>query len=290
MEKMKITAKSTLSEAITILDLKPGQKKKGKTPTRLKLTTSEEPLVQIHGSTLYATGRHHGVRGGAGMKVISRELAEVYHDEAVRELDSFYNSMSDEDMSGEYFKWIALKTRIILDEKTYSIPDKALPSIINNYEFNYLYPEKQTIILKYYKAEPQNNRYILNAKKSAVSEEDKNTIIHSCILKRGTVIWVEFGYNIGCEFGGKHPALILKNCKESVIVVPISSKAPTEATEKFNVPIDKVYNFPLKKRWTNILRLQPVSIQRIDFLNRFGSVSNSVLKDISNKIGEYGIK
>lgn len=224
------------------------------------------------------------------MKVISKELAEVYHDEAVRELDSFYDSMSDEDMSGEYFKWIALKTRIILGEKTYSIPDKALPSIINNYEFNYLYPEKQQIILKYYKSEPQNNRYILNAKKSAVSEEDKNTIIHSCILKRGTVIWVEFGYNIGCEFGGKHPALILKNCKDSVIVVPISSKAPTEATEKFNVQIDKVYNFPLKKRWTNILRLQPVSIQRIDFLNRFGSVSNSVLKDISNKISEYGIK
>lgn len=56
MEKMKITAKTTLSEAITILDLKPGQKKKGKTPTRLKLTTSEEPLVQIHGCTLYASG------------------------------------------------------------------------------------------------------------------------------------------------------------------------------------------------------------------------------------------
>lgn len=56
MEKMNITAKTSLSEAITLLDLKPGQKKKGKTPTRLKLTTSEEPLVQIHGSTLYASG------------------------------------------------------------------------------------------------------------------------------------------------------------------------------------------------------------------------------------------
>lgn len=56
MEKMNITAKTSLSEVITLLDLKPGQKKKGKTPTRLKLTTSEEPLVQIHGSTLYASG------------------------------------------------------------------------------------------------------------------------------------------------------------------------------------------------------------------------------------------
>lgn len=226
----------------------------------------------------------------AGMKVISKELAEVYRDEAVRELDSFYESMSDEDMSGEYFKWIALKTRIILGEKNYSIPDKALPSIINSYEFNYLYSEKQKVILKYYKADSENNRYVLNSKKSAVSEEDKNIIIHSCVLKRGTVIWVEFGYNIGCEFGGKHPALILKNCKDSVIVVPISSKSPTESIEKFNVQIDKVYNFPLKKRWANILRIQPVSIQRIDFLSRFGSVSNSVLKDISDKISTNGIK
>ncbi len=56
MEKIDITAKTTLGEVITLLGLKPGQKKPSKTPTRLKLTTSEEPLVQIYGSTLYASG------------------------------------------------------------------------------------------------------------------------------------------------------------------------------------------------------------------------------------------
>lgn len=224
------------------------------------------------------------------MKVISKELAEVYKDEAVRELNSFYESMSAEDMNGEYFKWTALKTRIILGEKSYSIPCDALPTIISEYEYNYLYPEKQQVILKYYKADPQNKRYVLNSKKTNITEEDKNVIIHSCVLKRGAVVWVEFGYNIGNEFGGKHPALILKNCKEAVIAVPISSKPPTEATEKFSVEINKVYNFPPKKRWTNILRMQPVSIQRIDFRSKCGSVSNSVLKDISNKIKDYGIK
>ncbi len=56
MEKMNITAKTTLGELLATLGLMPGQKKKGKTPTRLKLTTSEEPLVQVHGSTLYASG------------------------------------------------------------------------------------------------------------------------------------------------------------------------------------------------------------------------------------------
>ncbi len=224
------------------------------------------------------------------MKVISKELAEVYKNEAVRELNSFYESMSKEDMNGEYFKWIALKTRIILGEKSYSIPYDALPTIISEYEFNYLYPEKQKIVLKYYKADPKNKRYVLNAKKSSITEEDKDVIIHNCVLRRGTVVWVEFGYNIGSEFGGKHPALILRNCKDSVIAVPISSKAPTEVSKKYNIEIDRVYNFPPKKRWTNILRMQPISIQRIDFTSKCGSISNNVLKDISNKIKDYGIK
>lgn len=224
------------------------------------------------------------------MKVISKELAEVYRDEAVRELHSFYEGMSEDDMNGEYFKWIALKTRIILGEKSYSIPCEVLPAIISEYEFTYLYPEKQTVILKYYKAEPDNKRYVLNAKKSNVAEEDRNVIIHSCVLKRGAVVWVEFGYNIGCEFGGKHPALILRNCKESMIVVPLSSKEPTESMERFNVQIDKVYNFPMRKRWTNILRMQPVSIQRIDFKSKCGSVNNEILRNISAKMKEYGIK
>ena len=224
------------------------------------------------------------------MKIITKEVAELYRDEAVRELNNFYDNMSDKDANGEYFKWIALKTRIILGEKSYSIPYQALPTTISEFEFNYLYPEKQKVILKYYKFEPLNKRYVLNAKKSSVQENDKNTIIHSCVLRRGSVVWVEFGYNIGCEFGGKHPALILRNCKDSVIVIPLSSKMPTEATEKFNVQVDKVYNFPLKKRWTNILRMQPISVQRIDFYSKCGSISNGTLNNISNKIKSYGIK
>lgn len=51
-----ITAKTTLSEVLTILDLKPGQKRKGKTPTRAKLIGSAEPIVKMCDITLYATG------------------------------------------------------------------------------------------------------------------------------------------------------------------------------------------------------------------------------------------
>jgi mRNA-degrading endonuclease toxin of MazEF toxin-antitoxin module len=45
-------------------------------------------------------------------------------------------------------------------------------------------------------------------------------MLHNLVLIRGNVIWVEFGFNIGCEFGGKHPAIILKNIGEDLIVAP----------------------------------------------------------------------
>lgn len=48
------------------------------------------------------------------------------------------------------------------------------------------------------------------------------------LFKRGNVIWLDFGFNIGNEFGGMHPAVILKNFDNDLFVVPISSKKPPE--------------------------------------------------------------
>ena len=48
------------------------------------------------------------------------------------------------------------------------------------------------------------------------------------LFKRGNVIWLDFGFNIGNEFGGVHPAVILKNFDNDLLVVPISSKKPPE--------------------------------------------------------------
>ena len=43
-------------------------------------------------------------------------------------------------------------------------------------------------------------------------------------VKRGSVIWVEFGFNIGAEFGGKHPAIVLRRTGSSIFVLPLSSQ------------------------------------------------------------------
>ena len=49
-------------------------------------------------------------------------------------------------------------------------------------------------------------------------------------IVRGDVVWVEFGFNIGEEFSGRHPAVVLKNGGKTLLVIPITSKKPTEKT------------------------------------------------------------
>jgi len=93
---------------------------------------------------------------------------------------------------------------------------------------------------------------------------------------------------VGREFGGKHPALILKNTKDTLIVLPLSSQPPNNSD--INVQIDNVYGLPLKLRWGNVLRITPISIIRIDFNSPIGSVKNDILKEVSNKVKIYGIK
>jgi len=188
----------------------------------------------------------------------------------------------------EYFKWVDLKTKLISGEKGFVLPYSALPNKISEYIYNYLYQDKKNIVDKYYKKDDSLGEFIINAKKTSIPQNEAEILIHSLVLRRGNVIWVNFGFNIGYEFGGKHPALILKNTKYVMIVIPLSSQTPNNPD--INVKIDNVYNLPLKIRWGNVLRIMPISIIRIDFSSPVGSVKNGILKEISDKIKEYGIK
>ena len=62
---------------------------------------------------------------------------------------------------------------------------------------------------------------------------------------RGDVIWVEFGFNIGEEFSGRHPAVVLKNGGKTLLVLPITSKKPTDKqlASKTYIELNKIYNF-----------------------------------------------
>ena len=205
--------------------------------------------------------------------------------------DVMTNESPDEDslkLRDEYFKWIDAKTKFVESENTFILPPKALPNKISGYIYSYLYQDKKDVIDKYYKKDDKTGEFIINASKKNVSADDAELLIHNLVLRRGNVVWVNFGFNIGREFGGKHPALILKNTKDTVIVLPLSSQPPKNP--EVNVQIDNVYGLPLKTRWGNVLRITPISIIRIDFDSPVGSVKNSVLQDISDKIKAHGIK
>lgn len=102
-------------------------------------------------------------------------------------------------------------------------------------------------------------------------------------IKRGSVVWVEFGFNIGNEFGGRHPAIILRKTGASIFVIPLSSQEPSEKKD-YHVKIDKVYNFKNMVRWTNVLKLQNISVQRIDFKSSIGNVKGHVLNEINEAL------
>ncbi len=102
-------------------------------------------------------------------------------------------------------------------------------------------------------------------------------------LVRGAVVWIEFGFNIGNEFGGRHPAIILRKTGSSIFVVPLSSQEPNEKKD-YHVKVEKVYGFRNMVRWTNVLKLQNVSIQRVDTTASMGNVKGDVLNDINNAL------
>ena len=59
------------------------------------------------------------------------------------------------------------------------------------------------------------------------------------IVKRCNVIWVHFGFNIGSEFGGHHPAIVVRKMGNAVYVIPLDSGTiPEEKKDKgYLIPI-----------------------------------------------------
>ena len=100
-------------------------------------------------------------------------------------------------------------------------------------------------------------------------------------LKRGDVILVELGENIGKEFSGQHPAVVLRDSLkhiDQVFVLPLTSKKPKAFNpliksiylEFKKIPGLKGYQNPTNrhhkdnyKHWCNILNVRNISRARI---------------------------
>ncbi|MBQ8210573.1 MAG: type II toxin-antitoxin system PemK/MazF family toxin [Clostridia bacterium] len=99
---------------------------------------------------------------------------------------------------------------------------------------------------------------------------------------------MNFGANIGNEFSGMHPALILKVHIKSgdVYVIPIDS-GYSKSTLEYQYDIPRIYGFKDKPRYVNLYRAQWLSVKRIDFENRVGHIDKKLLEKISDSLKKF---
>ena len=226
----------------------------------------------------------------------------------LREFRKSLNTENDLKRGKLYFTWIRDKTKKIENEKDIDYIYKNIVQYtlknykIDKYNYERLNKQLKNIVKNNYTL--KKNNYIFN--NTNISKEDTMLLTKKVLLKRGNVVWIDFGFNIGNEFGGMHPAIILKNFDNEIFVLPISSKKPKEyrkleqdyhnrkitleECEKKKgqiteiIQIDNIYRFKDMIRWTNITRMKKVSILRLNFNGTIGKVDGKYLSTINEKI------
>ena len=226
----------------------------------------------------------------------------------LREFRKSLNIENDLKRGKLYFTWIRDKTKKIENEKDIDYIYKNIVQYtlknykIDKYNYERLNKQLKNIVKNNYAL--KKNNYIFN--NTNISKEDTMLLTKKVLLKRGNVVWIDFGFNIGNEFGGMHPAIILKNFDNEIFVLPISSKKPKEykkleqdyhdkkitleECEKRKkqiteiVQINSIYRFKDMIRWTNITRMKKVSILRLNFNGTIGKVDGKYLSTINEKI------
>ena len=226
----------------------------------------------------------------------------------LREFRKSLNTENDLKRGKLYFTWISDKTKKIENEKDIDYIYKNIVQYtlknykIDKYNYERLNKQLKNIVKNNYAL--KKNNYIFN--NTNISKEDTMLLTKKVLLKRGNVVWMDFGFNIGNEFGGMHPAIILKNFDNELFVLPISSKKPKEfkkleqdyqnkkitleECEKKKgqiteiVQIDNIYRFKDMIRWVNITRMKKVSILRMNFNGTIGKVDGKYLSTINKKI------
>jgi len=207
-----------------------------------------------------------------------------------------------------YFSWLASKTEKIQNENDEEfIYEKFIKYTLKNYNISqYIFDKSSEKIREIIKNNYtlKNNKYIFT--NINISIEESKLLAKYIIFRRGNVVWVDFGFNIGNEFGGMHPAVILKNFDNELFVIPISSKKPSEYVKieleytnnkisleecekqknEINeiIQFDKIFGFKEMKRWARITRMKKVSILRVNFFGTIGAVNGQYMNSISDKI------
>lgn len=223
---------------------------------------------------------------------LNKNIYELYY-KCTGKLYEFISSIyiSDNTNNNEkktllYFDWLLNKSEKFITEDQLSIPYQYLPKKINDYEYNRLSSKAKVIVdSSYNKLDEKGSKIYkrVENKASILPNAQILFIVNEMVFTRGKVIWVDFGFNIGSEFGGIHPALILKKVGDNLLVLPISSGVG-DFSKDYNVEIPIIYKFKkLMPRWTSVHRIQQISPKRILFTDH-GSINNQILKKIDEKL------
>ena len=181
-----------------------------------------------------------------------------------------------------YFTWIKDKTEKIANEKDENYIYKNIVKYsLRNFKIDDFSYKKANKALK----KVIDNNYILKKNyrifnNPNISFDDTVLIMRKLLLKRGNVVWIDFGFNIGNEFGGMHPAVILKNFDKDIFVLPVSSKKPIEY-EKIEKELEegKISQEECNKRKDKITEIVQLN-NIIGFLSFLFLVSSIKLKNI----------
>lgn len=202
-----------------------------------------------------------------------------------------------------YFSWLAEKTEKVEkeDDDDY-IYNNILKYTLGNYKIDKYNYERLNGRLK----EIVNNNYVFS--NINISKEDTLLLAKKVLFKRGNVVWIDFGFNIGNEFGGMHPAIILKTFDKELFVLPVSSKKPKEyikidkeykdgrisleeCKKRKNdissvIQLDSIYRYRNMVRWADITRMKKVSWLRLNFSGTVGKIDGKYITEISKKISK----
>lgn len=194
-----------------------------------------------------------------------------------------------DDTLEKFCEWIKQQCEYIGKEKQpFTVNTNQIPMVMSIDSYNYLMQKIPEIVNRYYA--PNGSEYSFNG--NVISLNDATEIYCAYNLVPRNIIWVEFGFNIGNEFGGKHPAIILKNIQNrTLLVAPVSSNdngSHVASNTVITFSGSDMYNMTSSRnRFTSVDRITPISIYRVGTLSKVGSLKKYKYQEILSKAKNF---
>lgn len=186
-----------------------------------------------------------------------------------------------------YIEWITEQCKYFEREQgPLRVHERILPKTINSY-IRTTSDSKLELLFQTYYFEFAPNTWKRN--EVMLDSADLEYLIRKIVLVPRNVVWVDFGFNVGMEFGGPHPAIIIRNFHDTLLVAPLSSgNANPESNIEVDIPM--VYGFQLRLRMSNVCRVRNISIHRVQFHEPSGSVHSKTFTKSVQSISKFSFQ